>query len=216
MNVQFKKNGVVQLVGLSDSSPIQDMKTKTLDDGSVWARIFYQNYKSETALFTSYAECMNTQTVDKYSRLYLLDEFKASDGKFEFMLCYPDDTTNYNRWKQTNNPCNEYYELSDIPLFVEGYEEIEISWTDNYWGGLARQNSESTNIFPCFLSGSIGHEDCFYAIGFSEVQQNGVPSYNDSYTQNCCELWVRIDTVPKQSQLKKYNNFITAKDFIEL
>lgn len=216
MSVQFKKNGIVQLAGLSDSSPIQDMKIKTLDDGSVWTRIFYQNSKSGTVLFTSYSECMNTQTEDKYSRLYLLDEFKSGDGKFEFMLCYPDDTTHYNRWKQTNNPCNEYYDTSDGALFVEGYEEIEVAWTGNYWGGLARQNSESTAISPCFLSGSVGHEDWFYAIASSSVQQNGIPSYDNSSTQGSCELWVRIDTVYKKSQLKKYDNFITAKDFIEL
>ena len=77
MNVQFNKNGIVSADSFSDTAPILNMETKILSDGSTWARFFMHNCHGGTVLFTSYSEVMNTQTPDKYSRLYLLDKFKA-------------------------------------------------------------------------------------------------------------------------------------------
>lgn len=214
MSGQFKKNGIVCTGSFSDTAPILDMETKILSDGSAWVRVFMHNCHGGTVLFTSYSEVMNTQTSDKYSRLYLLDKFKAQDNKFEFMLCYPDDTTQYNRWKQTNNPCNEYKGTSDGNLVADGYEAIHIDWSGSYWGGLTRQNSDATNISPCYLSGSVGHGNWFYAIGSKSKHGNGIPSY--SSTANRCELWVRIDTLPQQTRLQIYNNFINLRNMIEI
>lgn len=212
--MNIKKNGIISSNGFSDTTPIQDMETKVLSDGSAWARIFMHNCVGGSVLFTSYNEVMNTQTANKYSRLYLMDAFRANDGKFEFMLCYPDDTSNYNRWKQSNNPCKEYKGTSDGSLYADGYQAISIAWGDHFWGGLTRQNSGETVISPCFLSGSVGHNNWFYAIGASESWNGGIPAYGPA--TNKCELWARIDTLPKQAQLKLYHNFITSANFIEL
>lgn len=217
MSVKFNKNGIVSApYGFSDCGLIEDMKIKTLGDGSVWARVFYHNCVGGTVLFTSAAEVLNTQTTNKYSRLYMLDQFKASDNKFEFMLCYPDDTTSYNRWKQSNNPCNEYVTpTTEGTANAAGYEAISIAWSTNYWGGLTRQNSNPNTVSNSYLSGSVGHANYFYAIGSYSAFKTGIPSYGSS-TATVVELWVRTDTVSKSKQLKISNNYILANDFIEL
>lgn len=105
-----------------------DMPIKSFG-GARWARIFYHNNKKGTVLFTSLAECKNTQTADKYSRLGLLDsgDTYKINGKYEFLLEYPiDDPTHYNRWKQTNAPQNEFITRSETGGQVIGYEAVHI------------------------------------------------------------------------------------------
>lgn len=173
--------------------PVYDMPIKHLGDGSSWARIFYHNNKAGTVLFSSLAECQNTQTTDKYSRMYLLDDdtYKVN-GKFEFMLCYPIDAPGqYNRWRQTNAPQNEYVTRVSSGSQVTGYEAVHIDWTSNYWGGLERYQSSATTAETTWLDGSVGHGNWFYAIGSMATHGRGIPSYNS--TADVTELWVRID-----------------------
>ena len=178
---------------ISEKLDTYDMKLDTLNDGSVWARIFYHNNKAKTVLFKTVDECRNTQTEDKYSRLYLIDNFRGSDGKFEFMIKYPNNSTGYNRWKQSNNPCNEYWpHTADVYETVEGYEPISISWTASNWGGLCRQNENPTTLSSCYLSGSVGHSNWFYSIGAANTHYDGIPTWNGS-TDSVVELWIRID-----------------------
>jgi hypothetical protein len=105
------------------------------------------------------AEAKNIQTTDKYSRLGLLDsgDTYKINGKYEFMLCYPNNTTQYNRWKQTNAPQNEFITPSSSGGQVTGYEAVHIDWTSNYWGGLERNNESTTSYSPTWLDGSCGH-----------------------------------------------------------
>lgn len=169
-----------------------DMPIKSFD-GARWARIFYHNNKKGTVLFTSLAECKNTQTADKYSRLGLLDsgDTYKINGKYEFLLQYPiDDPSHYNRWKQTNAPQNEYNTQSSTGTQVAGYEAVHIDWTSNYWGGLERNNTSTTSYSLTWLDGSVGHGDWFYAIGSASTHARGIPSYNS--TADVVELWIRI------------------------
>ncbi len=111
-----------------------DMPLKVTSDGALWARIFYQQSNEGTTYFSTLEECRNTQTANKYSRMYLLEgnTYKIN-GKFEFMLCYPNnDSTHYNRWKQTNAPQNEYVARVSTGSQVTGYEAVHIDWTSNY------------------------------------------------------------------------------------
>ena len=173
--------------------PVYDMPIKHLSDGSSWARIFYHNNKAGTVLFSSLEECKNTQTADKYSRLYLLeDDTYKRNGKFEFMLCYPIDAPGqYNRWKQTKAPQNEYVTRASSGSQVTGYEAVHIDWTSNYWGGLERYQDSTTTAETTWLDGSTGHGNWFYAIGASALHGRGIPSYNS--TADVTELWIRID-----------------------
>lgn len=174
------------------NKPIYDMAIKALSDGSLWARIFYHNIKDSTVLFSSVSEARNIQTTDKYSRLYLLDDdtYKGSDGKFEFMLCYPNDTTQYNRWKQTNNPCS-IYTGGGAGTFVPGYEAIHIDWSGSDWGGLERNSSSTTSINYSYLDGSVGFGNWWYAIAPTEIYEYGMPGPGIT-TSSIAELWVRI------------------------
>lgn len=225
MSVKFCKTGVVSTNAFSNSIPIQDMQTKILDDNSVWALIFEHNCQGGTVLFESVDEARNTQSANKYSRLYLLDNesFKSiSDGKYEFMLCYPDDTSDYNRWKQTNNPCNEYKGTDDGTLTADGYEAVSIAWTSNYWGGLTRQNEDKTTINRTFISGSVGSSAWYYAIGTFIAWNDGMPACTDLTGGNTIgitgrvQLWVRIDNTNATDGFKIYDKCIIAKDFIEI
>lgn len=193
-NAKLKVNKDAEIItkNISERLKTYDMKIDFLEDGSQWARIFYHNNKGGTVMFTSLEECRNTQQEDKYSRLAYIDNFRGSDGKFEFMLKYPNDSTNYNRWKQSNNPCNEFLpHTEDVEEKVEGYEPIHIGWTTSHWGGLSRQNQSETVYSPCYLSGSAGHNNWFYAIGAASKHNLGIPSWES--TANTTELWVRID-----------------------
>lgn len=193
ISTNIEKTSILNTQKVSEQLKLYDMETTVLDDGSVWARVFYHNCHGGTVLFTSLSECRNTQTEDKYSRLAFIDEFRGEDGKFEFMLRYPTDTDKYNRWKQLNNPCDEYVERTSTGEGVaEGYEPIHIDWSVQYWGGLTRQNSSETSVSSCYLSGSVGHSNWHYAIGATSTHGNGIPTANSS-TANDVEIWIRID-----------------------
>ena len=198
-NLPDKRERVSIMANTSNAIDLLDMQTKTLSDGSKWARIFYHNSKGGTVLFSTVQEARNTQTADKYSRLYLLDDdtFKKNmEGKFELMLCYPtDSTTKYNRWKQTNSPCNEYYTPTTSGTKVTGYEAIHIDWTTNYWGGLGRFNKSTTEITQnCYLTGAVGTQSWWYAIAPITAYNGGMPSSN-GVTTNDVEIWIRYDNL---------------------
>lgn len=191
------------------------MNLMTLSDGSSWVRIFYHNCNNGTVLFTSVNEVLNTQTANKYSRLYLLDSFKSKTGKFEFMLRYPEiSTTAYNRWRQTNSPCKEFItQTSDGAGVATGYEPISIAWSGNYWGGLTLHNYNGS-IAQCYISGSVGHSNWYYAIGASESWSEKMPGPN-SAVSNKVELWVRLDTV-ELSSFKIFNDKTETREIIEI
>lgn len=182
---------------------LYDMPIKVLSDNSVWARIFYHNVKEGSVLFDSVSEAKNIQTADKYSRLGLLDsgDTYKINGKYEFMLCYPNESsTQYNRWKQTNAPQNEYVTPTSTGDGVAtGYEAVHIDWNTNYWGGLIRQNQDATIIDTCYLSGSVGHSNWYYAIAPHGVYKRGTPTsqaLSQESTYGGIELWIRVGTLP--------------------
>lgn len=169
-----------------------DMAIMSLSDGSLWGRIFYHNCKQGSELFTSLAQIKDVNTDTKYSKLNSISKYKLSNGKYEFLLRYPNQSTGYNRWRQTNAPQDEFVTITpDGSGKAAGYEAIHIDWKDNYWGGLTRQSSDTSSYSPCYLSGSVGHGNWFYAIGAATTHQQGIPSYTSTW--GSVELWVRLD-----------------------
>lgn len=169
-----------------------DMAIMSLSDGSLWGRIFYHNCKEGSELFTSLAQIKDVNTDTKYSKLNSISKYKLSSGKYEFLLRYPNQSTGYNRWRQTNAPQDEFVTItSDGSGKAAGYEAIHIDWTDNYWGGLTRQSSDTSAYSPCYLSGSVGHGNWYYAIGAAAAYEEGIPSYTSTW--GSVELWVRLD-----------------------
>jgi hypothetical protein len=64
------------------------MKTKVLGDGSKWARIFHHRVKDYQRYWAE-SEVPDCNTAGKYSKMGLVDKFKDPNGKYEFMLTYP-------------------------------------------------------------------------------------------------------------------------------
>ena len=197
MIMRVNKNGVIISDGFSDHSPTQDMEIKVLSDGSVWARILHHNNKSGTVLFSS-SNAMNIQTTDLYSRLYLLENFRDINNGFEFMAIQPElsESTIY-RWKQSNNPTNT--------TSVTDYVNIT-----NGEGGLVKCSGNTL----CARSTSTSNWWC--AVGCWIKYSSGIPGFGGKTVTQSLDFYVRTDTIPQQSQVKIYKNFITAKDFIEL
>lgn len=208
------KTGVAEFNRFSTNGILEEMEIKYFEN-AVWAKVFEHNSKSGTVVFSSIDEVIKCNTTDKYSRIYLLDYLKATDGKLELMLEYPDNVVGkYNRWKQTNSPQNEYMGSGTRP--VTGYEAIHIDWSGNYWGGLERFNESTTTYGSCYIDGSVGHSNWYYAIGPKANYQNGVPGPS-VVVSGRVQIWVRIDTLPEETkcQLSK-NGCLVANDFYEI
>lgn len=199
-DAKMRKSGVFSAEEFSERGPLGDMKIQILPDNSVWARVFYHKNTGGTVLFDSAAEAKSASTANKYSCLHMLDSLKGADGKYEFLLAFPTDFPGkYNRWKQNNNPCNEFITNGDGSATAAGYTAVSITWTGNYWGGLTRQNSNADTKSGCYLSGSTGHSNWFYAIGAYEKWDAAMPGPNSTAVSET-ELWVRVDTLPPNSQ----------------
>lgn len=189
------------------SKPIYDMPIKVLSDGSCWARIFYHHNRDGNELFSAdrLEEFKNIQTTDRYSRLYLLDDdtYKNNDGYFEFMLCYPRDTIEYNRWIQKDSPCN-LYTGTGAGTEVPGYARKNVDWDDGNWGGLERNSEDPDTILYTYLDGSVGFSNWWYALGAIQTYPSpkgiGIPGYSSINHRSVVisgpvELWIKIDEI---------------------
>ena len=174
------------------------MKTKT-ENNANWVRLFYHNSKSGTVLFdkNNKAEFLKCHTADKQSDLWALEQFRGKDGKFELLLQYQ-NSTGYNRWKQSSNFTKEK---------IAGYEAVAVSWTGNYWGGLETDGSNT------FVDGSVNHGNWFYAIGPFSNYNNGMPGPS-SVEAGWVEIWVRCDDINLFRMIK--NGKCKATEFIEI
>ena len=188
----------------------QDMPIKVLNDGSVWARVYYHDSQGGTVLWSSVSEAKNTQTTNKYSRLGLLSDstFKGSDNKLELMLTYPTySASSYNRWKQTNNPCDVYTGTGEGTK-VPGYEAISISWSGSGWGGLERSSSDTSTITYTYIDGSVGFSNWWFAIAPKDYYQGGLPGPS-AIIYRQCEIWARVPNVVGQTATISANTPIT-------
>lgn len=195
------KDGVATACSFSTNvAPTYDMKIKTLDDGSVWARIHHLDVSTTQQFFANAAEvakCLDK--ANRYSRMGDIEKYKSSDGKYEFMLTYPRlSQTEYNRWSQTSTP---------NASSVSGYTPIHIAWSAHS-AGIRKHGS--ANVYDCDSG------DTWYApIGQLSVWEGGIPAA-DGKMQKETELWVRVDKLAAATQLKIYNGSIIATNFIEM
>ena len=215
MTTGIQKNTVVKSNRFSTNGILEDMETKYFE-GAAWIKIFEHNNHAGTVLFTSVDEALHSETLDKYSRFYLLDYFKNVNDKYEFLLQYPDNYTDkYNRWIQNLNPCNEYITPTSSGTPADGYTAIHIDWTSNYWGGLTRQNSSATSNYLTYLSGSTGHSNYWFAVAAFSAYQGGIPGPGVVVTGRT-QLWVRIDNLSEENKFQITKNCIVANDFYEI
>lgn len=153
-------------------------ETKTFG-GATWLKVYYTNSQNGTVLWKDIDELGFSLQAYKWSILGMLPYFYNNTWKYEFLLEYP-SLGKYNRWRQTSNPL-----LADQS--VTGYSAVDISMTQNNWGGLALSSTKGTS---CIVDGSPGATTWYYAIGQQAAYQGGIPA-NDPSVQEVY-LWVRI------------------------
>ena len=153
-------------------------ETKTFG-GATWLKVYYTNSKNGTVLWKDIDELGFSLQAYKWSILGMLPYFYNNTWKYEFLLEYP-SLGKYNRWRQTSNPLL-------VDQSVSGYSAIDISMTQNNWGGLALSSTKGTS---CLIDGSPGATTWYYAIGQQAAYQGGIPA-NDPSVQEVY-LWVRI------------------------
>lgn len=188
---------------------------------ATWLKVFYHNSKSGTIVFANDNEVLHCETVDKFSVLEELENFRGRDGKFEFLLEYPEDYPDeYNRWKQTDNPTiiQEDSSLNGTKK-ANGYEPIHIDWIYNYWGGLLLRSANDA-----FIDGSVNHSNWFYAIG---VKKNSWKNSNGSVAgyvpgpnkriNGTINLYVRLDNIDNNfNEFKLFKRQTQTKEIKEI
>jgi hypothetical protein len=127
----------------------------------------------------SWANALGAPEDDNYSILGELENYRGADGKFEFKLCWPQGGRLCQWWKQTSNPL----EGADHSG-TEGYEAVEVHYTDNSWGGLEHGGTAS------LFDGTQNSGNWFYAVGSSHQWGCGIPGRSECELQ--AELWVHV------------------------
>ena len=173
-------------------STVETATETKYENNAAWARVFHHNSHWGNVLYSnanSYAEAKSSNTVDKYSVLGSLANYKNSSN-WEFMLQYPDlSVTQYNRWTQTVNPATTTVANGTGSETAGGYTAVHIDWNGNYWGGLTLSTAAA-----CFINGSVGHVNWFYAIGAKEAWNGAIPGPNSTGISTV-NLWSRIDNL---------------------
>ena len=156
---------------------------------AAWARVFHHNTHWGSVLYSnanSGAEAKSSNTVDKYSVLGNIANYKNSSN-WEFLLQYPNvSATQYNRWTQTSNPVT-------TTNSVTGYSAIHADWTGSSWGGLALSSTNTHTL----IDGSTG-SSWWYAIGAYKAYNGGIPGPNNNIVSTV-NLWARIDNLTNTS-----------------
>ena len=156
-----------------------------------WMLVFYHNITGKV-YFNGEEDAMHTlNTSQKYSILSELTPNLKYDGQYEFLLQYGSSKTKFNRWRQDNNPIDEYEEENKI--YVDGFEPIRIDYNSTSWpfGGLARGtipvivDSGAKRCNNTFLKGGLGDYFWYFAVG----QYKG-----------CDTTWEEILTTPNKQE----------------
>lgn len=171
-------------------------------EGAKWVEVFYHNTNNNTVWFTDEAEALHCTSEYKYSRLDCLEQYRQSDGKFEFLLEYPEIPDQFNRWKQTDNPATTEEVLGTNITTVNGYEAIHIDWSNKFGGLLKHINNSDTR---CFLDGTTSHGNWYYCIGCynnstidwpdampGQYQDSSLPGYSSNNPAHEVRLYARI------------------------
>ena len=169
----------------------------------IFLKVFH-HYAESGELFENESEALSCNLPNKYSILSeITDEYKIN-GKFEFLINYPNESR-YFRWRQLNNPVEEL-EVENIST-AEGFESIYPSDLPNKWGGLVRTNITYEGKISSLLDGNPGSDFWYFAIGMykdNTWESYGFPAYQEDLPTNYTSLWMRVP--------EPYNHFITCEN----
>lgn len=212
--VNINKKGLFFSNDLNEQESMEEMMIKELDDGSVWARIFWHDVSSDATYFTNEEEAKSCNKSNRYSNLKSIGDMKYNGDYYEFMLCYPQhSTTKYNRWIQTVNPLETRSNANQTALTM-GYEAVHIDFTTYWYYGMGLCSNSLS-----FLDCEAGHNNWFGAIGQYGAHSGGMPAPIESgmnQVQSEVELWVRVDdSFKSQNKAIIKNTFIKGENLIE-
>ena len=168
---------------------LDENRTFMIKDNILWLKVFYHN-TTFGDYFSSLDEALDSHTAQKFSILGTIDDSFRVNGKFEFLLEIP-GKHGYNRWRQIINP-------KDTTSATDGeaneYEEIKISWREKFYGGLAKNNADST-YFDCSAGDDLYW---WYPIGATRYYTiiNTIPlNLNERYEGPEITLWIRCPSL---------------------
>jgi len=116
-------------------------------------------------------------SANNFAILDQLENFRNSEGKFEFRLTWPGSGLQDYIWKQTSNP------VTKTSRGADGYEAVSVPNNNHFWGGLEHGGSQA------LLDGSVNHGNWWYAVASRVAFRGGIPATNNKAVQQV-ELWV--------------------------
>ena len=152
-------------------------------NGKIWFTIFDHNSNSGKNIYSAGNTDLKCDTDGLWSQWWMLKYndtlFKTDDGKFEFKLLYPDNSsTGVNHFTQKSNPV-----LSNDT--VTGYTAISCTWTSGFTG-------LSYDGTYCLLSGCANTTNWWYAIAPYQAYQGGVPGPNPTVVTKRTQVKIRV------------------------
>lgn len=139
-------------------------------NGTYWIKLFYHNSENGDYWTQGSSKLLTCNEINRYSILNELNlhKYEKKEGKFEFLLDYPEHYPQFNRWKQKINPL-----LADSSMEL-GYEPVYISWIV-FMGAL---KPRGYNTFLTCTTGNNWH----FAIGSYIHWGNVANSFPAGYT----------------------------------
>ena len=174
-------------------------KIYKLERNAIWLLVFHHDV-TIGEFFVSQEEgkkCFN-YTGGKYSILYSLNNEYRINGKFEFLLEYPEKNKS-NQWRQSNNPLRQSMIYNKN---VTGYQPIDIQMSQAAWGGLYVKPAGSSTLIAGSING-LWH----YSIG--TINKEYYPCFPGPGTDSkIVSLWVRVRGEPNKCTLRGKTNAI--------
>ena len=175
---------------------VNDFQFRVFSD-ALWIKIFYHDVP-KGGNFTNEEEALHSLNPYKFSILKDIENYGSLaqyDGKFEFLLEYPNLNLGHLWWRQSTFPTLQHDNTGSTLKKVEGYENISVPTFMTGFGGLAKTTRLVEGHTRTLLDGSIGFDTWNYAIGKYGYQYgNKMPAYGQTLT-DLAVLWMRIHSI---------------------
>lgn len=189
-DTKIEKNGIFR------NRWSEGLELKTLNDGSIWAKLYYFDYDDAGTIWTpEEAKWCNKKA--KYSCLGDLEKFIPEDGWYEFWYTEKKDGSQFIRWKQSYNPLSRVTSgaggTSSEYQFISGTSRGSFT-------GLTRYSADDSS--SCYLRGVAAW---WGAIAPYQTSYDVFPTmWGSSQTGNHHqELWINITNNANISRITK-------------
>ena len=158
-----------------------------IEGGAKWLLLFYHNLPKGN-YFVNESEALSIDTQYKYSILYKFNStetnFGLINGKYDFLIEFPNSKYNSVRWTQTANPVLTLETSTELDSL--GTKIKKINDTETPFRGLARSTANET-----FIDGDAnGLQHHWYSIGLYYYHNFTIPGPN--HHVNEISLWIRV------------------------